>query len=404
MFSKLVHKRLIRALAVAGASTAILIGGCLEQDFTTYSLQVQARGLNSSESITVSNGSTLEITGNNSLTWTDPQTFDRGHREDAPGYTVRILQQPTRVSGQRRSLSNKVCRILNPSGEASRGIGPVRIECGYQLTMAGNGIDTGNDLFVSNGFQALSLNSSLSLVSGLSHTVVQDPASSNPDAQALRLQTIDAPGMLAFSELYLPGDPVVISHSSTTQGCQIENASSDSLLSIPFPSEGSFNSTVNTIFFDVDWIAPTDSRSEGRTCAEFSSGITYYMDYAASENNTGGSTYSVGCFPLSPITINCGLALRISVNGLVTADSDEVTITAVRNEAGGGTSTHVLSVDEDSTVLLNLAFVSGESYEISTSISTLSPPKSCAFVSTGGDISSPGLVINADTTETLNCS
>src|SRR5690606_36678689 len=124
----------------SGLALTRILTSCLEADFDYFFLHVREIGLAANEQISVSNGSSLEISGNDNLTWTEPQKFKQGYRSDNKNYTVRITRQP--------SNSNKVCRALNPKGMTSHANSMIMIECGYSLVLA----DTQMTMSADNGF------------------------------------------------------------------------------------------------------------------------------------------------------------------------------------------------------------------------------------------------------------
>lgn len=402
-------RKLINLLSLTVISTIVLsLSGCLEQYYQTFSLSIQARGLASNETITVSNGSSLEITGNSDLTWTESQRFSKGYRGDRTDYSVSISRQP--------SNSNKMCRVLNPAGTVNDATNLVRIECGYPIVVSdvidditGLGtMNTSNGLMVSNGLQTLALNSSRSLVTRLDHLVVNDPdpdsnPETNPDNKKLQIEAVTSNGAVIFTKLYLEGDAINISHTSVDQGCEIGGADLDSTLNLSFPSNESFMPTVQTIPLANDWIDPSDDLSAGRSCANFKAGTLSFLDYAYEEENTNNeSAYSAICFPNEPIEITCGFALKVTVTGLDTNTDESVIITATKNTS----LTHSITIDRNNTAhTFNLAFNNAGTDTYSITANDSGTLKSCTFDSSGSLIAPlvPPSSVSNNTTEVLRC-
>ena len=398
-------RKLIDILLLTTISIFVLsLNACLEQDFDHYALSVEVKGLSTSESITVSNGSSLRISGTSDLSWTAKRNFSRDYREDSTSYSVSISRQPTN--------SNKICRILNPKGNVNNIVNLVRIECGYSIVIADSeaiidnppSMTTSNGLLISNGFETLALNSSRSLVTSLDHLVVDDLE--NPGSQLLQVDALETDGAVKFSKLYLDGDALNISHSSISQGCEITGATNpDSSLTHTIPDASTFDQdTVQARDLSSDWISSSSSFAGGRTCLSFPAGSSTDLNYSSAENALDDPSYNAECFGNPSIQITCGLALRIAVVGLDTGES--VDITGLRNSS----KSHTFTIDSNRTTTFNLAFSTTvtDTYEI-TSDDTNAPAKTCVFDSTLGDsvpavVPGAGEPITANKTEVLRCS
>jgi len=382
---------------------SLLFNGCTPSpDYNNYSLSVQVRGLASNESITVSNGSNLEIVGTSDLSWTEAQRFKNGYRSDRPNYVISILRQP--------SNSNKICRVLNPVGKANYSTSVIRIECGYSVVISDTALGSmtsDNGLMVSNGYQTLALNSSRSLVTSLEHTIVLDPESSDINDKKLQVVPVETTGAVVFDELYLEGEQLNISHSSVNQGCEITGATSNSSLDYIFPTADAFTPTIQTIPLDKDWISPDGDYAEGRTCADFMGQASYLLDFACEEDDNGvcqptesgasETQYTATCYPapMPMIEVTCGLALQLNVIGLNTGE----TLSATASGSFLGTPIHVQTFTSNGQKTFNIAFDNGEDYTINNIVS--SPTTDCLFDSTGA--SAVTFAINSTTVETLRC-
>jgi|GEM_PF-6496343 len=335
---KFIHLKKLIKLLIISLSVSILIAGCLRTSIDTYRLSVQARGLSADESITVSNGSSVSLTGNDELSNTDIETFDRTYESNNTDYTVNITQQPTNDSGE---LSGKSCRVFNPTGNLFLFDNLIRIECGNPLTISDiNDTATGNsNLLVSNGEQELRF--------GSSDTIV-------------------------FDDLYLEGDPIKLSLTSGSQGCQF--------------SEANLESNLELLYQSLDSV--------------------------------------------EPIEVFCGTALKISILGFAADEGDILEITATRIDAGTTTleqNEHTLTLTRNVSVFqptllvsnspptttvvieetvepitFNLAFEAADTYAININFTTETADKSCAFTSSGTDsiIATP---ISGNTSQTLTC-
>lgn len=368
-------RRFLDSLAFA-LPLCLLLNACLEQDFKSYSLNVQARGLASNESITVSNGTSLEIFGTKDLSWTESQKFKRSYREDRPDYKITITRQP--------SNSNKVCRVLNPIGRANYSTSVIRIECGYPVVVADNALGTmtsDNGLMISNGLQTIALNASRSLVTSIDHKIVQDPESSNISDKKLELTPVETNGAV-FEELYLEGEQLELSHTSINQGCEITGANNNSAISYSFPTKDTFMDTIQTIPLNKDWIQAGSKYSEGRTCSDFVGSPAYYLDFAceddgngickATESKKSETEYTALCYPAPMIEVTCGFALKVSVVGLQAGET--LSLTATKDPLGTSVA-HMQSFATNGQKTFNLAFV-GEDYEITF---TAPVTTSCSF-------------------------
>lgn len=400
-------RRFLDPLAFA-LPLCLLLNACLEQDYKTYGLNVQARGLASNESITVSNGTSLEISGTNDLSWTEAQKFKKGYREDRPDYKITITRQP--------SNSNKVCRVLNPVGRANYSTSVIRIECGYPVVVADNALGTmtsDNGLMISNGLQTIALNSSRSLVTSIVHTIVQDPQSNSINDKKLELVPVETNGAAIFQELYLEGEQLTLSHSSINQGCEISGADNTSTLTYSFPMSDNFMDTIQTIPLNKDWIQAGSEFSQGRTCNDFMRSPIYYLDFAckddendicrATESGSSETQYIALCYPAPMIEVTCGLALQINVVGLGAGET--VTATAIRNPSGSQV-THIQTIGSNGQKTFNLAFNNGEDYEIT--LTSSSSTIDCLFdpSDTNAVTAVPVRVtdtITSNTAETLRC-
>jgi hypothetical protein len=389
------------------AMLAIGLSSCLEKDFDYFSLKVQARGLSQDETISVSNGSTVNITGNESLSWTEPQRFQRSYREDDTDYKISVTRQP--------SSSNKVCRVLNPEGIVNSSNNMIRVECGFPIVVADTGMTmtTDNGLTISNGLETLALNASRLLTTSLDHEIVQDPDSANPEDQALRLRPFKQNGAITFEKLYMENDPVTLSFLSVNQGCEIASANNNSNLAYSFPEAETFMNTVQTIPLENDWILNESDFGNGRTCKDFNR-TEYFLDLAVVEVPSEEVAYTTSCFPAPIIDISCGFALKAKARGLDENAGETVEVRATRTATG---TTHTLEVSTNytsnrtnrGTQTFNLAMQNSGLYDLA--ITNEPTGKNCEFdnASSAHSDTSPhseligGQIFNENKVDTITC-
>ena len=396
--------RWFSSIQLAAISTLLIIfavlSSCsdLKDDEDSFRLSATVRGLAENETIIVFNGSSIQITGTKDLFWTEPQTFSHSYSESKPDYNVQITRQP--------SNSSKMCRVINPSGVASKVNAMIRIECGFPVVVADiNGTTTDNNgLKISNGLQTVTVNGTTTIVTGLQHDVIQDPLSDDPNDKILQI-TPEATIGGVFEELYLEGDPISLTFSSTNQGCEMTGANDNSSFNFFIPGADSLVDTVQTIPFAKDWIDNESAYGTGRTCASFEAGTVYQIGYAPGEKPKGESNYDVNCYPMDPIEIICGHSLKVKVNGLDESITEFITLTATRNSS----ITHSINIYTNFTSnsqsrglqTFNLAFEDEDTYLIELENEGDLAPKTCSFDSSG--INETSGTINDTIVEVLRC-
>lgn len=397
MSRNLLAKTLLALAFLSGFSA------CIEQEFDSYSLHVKARGLSDTESIIVSaNNSNLEITGTSDLSWTELKKFNRSYREDSPNFSVRIIRQP--------SSSNKVCRVLNPSGQASKSVSIIRIECGYPVVIADEvsytsmgtqppSMTSDNGLIVSNYLQTVALNSSRRLTTSLDNVV---------DDTVLRVSPNVTTGAITFQKLYTEGEVVTLSFSSIHQGCEITGANDNSGLVFNYPSAGTFMNTVQTLDLTTDWIQSGTDFSNGRSCSDFTKSESF-LTYEELENPGLLTSYTAECFPTAPVLINCGFALKAKVRGLDTSAGEFIRLTAHRDPLGLDlrhtldlTQTFTQSYSRRGMKTFNLAFIDNQTYTIDIDGASNLGGKNCIF-SSSGTSQGAGTINNSNTIDTITC-
>lgn len=395
----------IQLAAVTTFSILLLtLNACAEitNDEDKYRLSVTARGLAANESIIVDNGSSVQINGNDNLSWTEAESFPRIYSESSADYTIEITRQP--------SNSNKVCRVLNPTGIASNFNSLIRIECGFRIVIVdlhptdlNPTMTSDNGLTLSNGLQSINVNARTTLVTSLEHNIVQNPRSDNPDDKVLQIIPKRTTGGV-FEKLYLEGDSVSISFFSTNQGCEITGAN-DPIYSFMIGSD-TFTDTVRTIPLSNDWIENSSKFGEGRTCNNFSNGSAFEVEYAPTENPEGQNSYEAICYYPDPIQMSCGHALKVKVRGLDENLGEFITLKATRYKLDQTEVAHTLDLTANFSgsntsrgmKTFNLAFEDWEDYEI---IIENASGLTCTFDSSG--IDEVWGSINSNLTEAIYC-